>query len=150
MTGPMLHMAVALDGYGWHPQAWRATLAEQPWMAGYSGHPDGTRNPEYGAASKPRFDRWIIDVCTRPLDRDWLDYQHEIGLRDGEILVRCMDRLVVHKGDLKRGFNGQLSRNELVNLRADCLVLRARLVPDDQSSGTAFHKACGIMEGRLR
>jgi len=27
MTGPLLHLAVALDGYGWHPQAWRATLA---------------------------------------------------------------------------------------------------------------------------
>ena len=29
MTGH-LHLAVALDGYGWHPQAWRATLASQP------------------------------------------------------------------------------------------------------------------------
>src|SRR5271167_3650822 len=27
MTGPLLHLAVALDGYGWHPQAWRSTLA---------------------------------------------------------------------------------------------------------------------------
>jgi hypothetical protein len=61
--------------------AWRARLAQQPWLAGYSGHPDGTPNPEYGAATKPRFDRWIIDACTRPLDRDWLDYQFEIGLR---------------------------------------------------------------------
>jgi alkanesulfonate monooxygenase SsuD/methylene tetrahydromethanopterin reductase-like flavin-dependent oxidoreductase (luciferase family) len=26
MTG-QLHLAVALDGYGWHPQAWRATMA---------------------------------------------------------------------------------------------------------------------------
>ena len=25
-----LHLAVALDGYGWHPQAWRATLAFDP------------------------------------------------------------------------------------------------------------------------
>jgi alkanesulfonate monooxygenase SsuD/methylene tetrahydromethanopterin reductase-like flavin-dependent oxidoreductase (luciferase family) len=30
MTGPLLHLAVALDGYGWHPQAWRATLASEP------------------------------------------------------------------------------------------------------------------------
>jgi alkanesulfonate monooxygenase SsuD/methylene tetrahydromethanopterin reductase-like flavin-dependent oxidoreductase (luciferase family) len=29
MTG-QLHLAVALDGYGWHPQAWRATLACDP------------------------------------------------------------------------------------------------------------------------
>ena len=39
--------------------AWRAQLRQLPWMAPYSGHPDGTANPEYGAASKPRFDRWI-------------------------------------------------------------------------------------------
>lgn len=61
--------------------AWRAQLGTQPWLAGYSGHPDGTPNPAYGAATKPRFARWIIDVCTRPLDQDWLNYQHEIGLR---------------------------------------------------------------------
>jgi hypothetical protein len=60
---------------------YRARLGEQPWLAPYSGHPDGTPNPEYGEATKPRFDRWIIDACTRPLDQDWLDYQHEIGLR---------------------------------------------------------------------
>jgi hypothetical protein len=42
---------------------------------------DGTPNPGYGAATKPRFDRFIIDACTRPLDQDWLNYQHEIGLR---------------------------------------------------------------------
>ncbi|OMC56056.1 FMNH2-dependent monooxygenase [Mycobacterium sp. IS-836] len=29
MTAP-LHLAVALDGYGWHPQAWRSTLASDP------------------------------------------------------------------------------------------------------------------------
>ena len=61
--------------------AYRARLGELPWMAPYSQHPDGTPNPRYGAASKPRFDRWIIDACTRPLDQDWLNYQHEIGLR---------------------------------------------------------------------
>src|SRR5271155_4155266 len=27
---PALHLGVALDGYGWHRQAWRATLAAQP------------------------------------------------------------------------------------------------------------------------
>lgn len=61
--------------------AYRARLGELDWMAPYSNHPDGTPNPEYGAASKPRFDRWIIDACIRPLDEDWLNYQHEIGLR---------------------------------------------------------------------
>jgi Protoglobin len=61
--------------------AWRATLGEHPHLAAYSAHPDGRPNPEYSAASKPRFDRWVIDACTRPLDQAWLDYQHEIGLR---------------------------------------------------------------------
>jgi len=61
--------------------AYRARLSELPFMVPYSNHPGGTPNPEYGAASKPRFDRWIIDACTRPLDQDWLNYQHEIGLR---------------------------------------------------------------------
>ena len=60
---------------------YRARLGEQPWLAPYSQHPDGSPNPAYGAATKPRFDRWIIDACTRPLDQAWLDYQHEIGLR---------------------------------------------------------------------
>jgi hypothetical protein len=61
--------------------AWRTRLGELSFMRPYSGHPDGTPNPEYGAASKPRFDRFIIDACTRPLNQDWLDYQQEIGLR---------------------------------------------------------------------
>lgn len=61
--------------------AWRSELAKHPFLARYLAHPDGTPNPEYYAASQPRFDRWIIDACTRPLDQAWLDYQHEIGLR---------------------------------------------------------------------
>jgi hypothetical protein len=61
--------------------AWRARLGDLPFMRAYSGHPDSTPNPDYGAATKPRFDRFIIDACTRPLDQDWLNYQHEIGLR---------------------------------------------------------------------
>ncbi len=61
--------------------AYRKRLGELPFMRAYSGHPDGSPNPEYGAASKPRFDRFIIDACTRPLDQDWLNYQQEIGLR---------------------------------------------------------------------
>ncbi|MBV9819872.1 MAG: hypothetical protein JOZ07_16190 [Solirubrobacterales bacterium] len=61
--------------------AWRALLAPHPHLARYSQHPDGTADEAYAAASHPRFARWIIDVCTRPRDQAWLDYQHEIGLR---------------------------------------------------------------------
>jgi hypothetical protein len=38
------------------------------------------RTPNNGVSTKPRFERWIIDACTRPLDQDWLNSQHEIGL----------------------------------------------------------------------
>ena len=61
--------------------AWRNQVGQHPFLARYSAHPDGRPNPEYGAASTLRFDRWVIDACTRPLDQAWLDQQHEIGLR---------------------------------------------------------------------
>jgi hypothetical protein len=61
--------------------AWRQIAASRPYLAVYSARPDGQPNPAYGAASKPRFIRWITDACTRPLDQAWLDYQHEIALR---------------------------------------------------------------------
>lgn len=61
--------------------AWRTQVGQQPFLARYSAHPDGSPNPEYGAASTLRFERWVIDACTRPLDQAWLDQQHEIGLR---------------------------------------------------------------------
>ncbi|HEX4723930.1 MAG TPA: protoglobin domain-containing protein [Pseudonocardiaceae bacterium] len=44
--------------------AWRAQLAEHPYLAIYSVHPDGNPNPEYSAASKPRFDRRKSDCAT--------------------------------------------------------------------------------------
>jgi hypothetical protein len=60
---------------------WRGVIAEHPHLARYSARPDGSRHEEYSAASHPRFARWVIDACTRPRDRAWLDYQEEIGLR---------------------------------------------------------------------
>ncbi len=38
-------------------------------------------NGEYLAAVRARFGQWILDLCQRPYDQDWLDYQHEIALR---------------------------------------------------------------------
>lgn len=58
---------------------WRALLAPHSQLAAYSSHSDGSPDPDYAAASHPRFTRWIIDICTRPRDQAWLDYQHEIG-----------------------------------------------------------------------
>lgn len=61
--------------------AWRAQLALHPHLSRHGAHPDGSPNTEYAAASHPRFARWVIDLCTRPRDQGWLDYQHEIGRR---------------------------------------------------------------------
>lgn len=41
------------------------------------GQPDAA----YLAAVRARFGQWIIDLCNKPYDQDWLNYQHEIALR---------------------------------------------------------------------
>jgi Protoglobin len=78
-----LHMCgeVLADHAGEMVDTWRGLLARHPHLAAYSARSDGTPNKEYSEASHPRFARWIIDACTRPYDQEWLDYQHEIGLR---------------------------------------------------------------------
>lgn len=42
---------------------------------------DGQPNLEYLGAVRKRFGQWILDLCQRPYDQDWLNYQHEIALR---------------------------------------------------------------------
>jgi len=36
---------------------------------------------EYLQAVRKRFGQWILDICFRKYDRNWLNYQYEIGLR---------------------------------------------------------------------
>lgn len=43
--------------------------------------PDGELDEEYFERTHERFVQWVDDTCNRPYDRDWLNYQHEIGLR---------------------------------------------------------------------
>lgn len=38
-------------------------------------------NMEYLKAVRVRFEQWILDLCTKPYDQSWLDYQHEIAKR---------------------------------------------------------------------
>lgn len=35
----------------------------------------------YLSAVRARFGQWILDLCNRKYDQEWLNYQHEIGLR---------------------------------------------------------------------
>jgi hypothetical protein len=38
-------------------------------------------NMDYLTAVRARFGQWIMDLCTKPYDQTWLNYQHEIALR---------------------------------------------------------------------
>jgi Protoglobin len=61
---------------------WRGQIiAHIPHLAQHSRALDGSPLPDYLAASNLRFEQWILDNCSRPHDRQWLDYQHEIALR---------------------------------------------------------------------
>lgn len=71
---------------------WRDRVSAHPFLALYSAHPDGTPNPEYAAASAARFQRWVVDACSRPLNQAWLDQQHEIGLRHNRAKKNRTDR----------------------------------------------------------
>jgi hypothetical protein len=42
---------------------------------------DGKPNSDYLTAVRARFGQWIRDLCERPYDQAWLDYQFEIGKR---------------------------------------------------------------------
>ena len=46
-------------------------------FAGADGQPIG----DYLARVRSRFGQWVRDVCERPYDGAWRDYQHEVALR---------------------------------------------------------------------
>jgi hypothetical protein len=61
--------------------SWRADIARQPHLVKLFFGPDGKPDDHYRDAVKRRFVQWVSDICTRPRDQAWLDYQEEIGLR---------------------------------------------------------------------
>ncbi|MBV8589117.1 MAG: protogloblin ApPgb [Acetobacteraceae bacterium] len=61
--------------------SWRSVIGEHEHLARWFFGPDGKPDEAYKAAVKPRFVRWVSDLCRRERDRAWLDYQEEIGLR---------------------------------------------------------------------
>lgn len=42
---------------------------------------DGKPDENYLESVRARFGQWIIDLCERPYDQNWLNYQNEIALR---------------------------------------------------------------------
>lgn len=60
---------------------WRGVISSLPHLSFYFKDAQGNINEEYKTRVKERFKQWIIDVCRKPYDQDWLNYQYEIGLR---------------------------------------------------------------------
>lgn len=42
---------------------------------------NGQPNVDYLTAVRERFGQWILDICQKPYDQNWLNYQHEIAKR---------------------------------------------------------------------
>jgi hypothetical protein len=61
--------------------SWRSVIGAQPHLAQWFAGADGKPDDEYKARVKRRFVQWVTDVAVRKHDRDWLNYQEEIGLR---------------------------------------------------------------------
>jgi hypothetical protein len=60
---------------------WYGFVASHPHLVRYFAAPDGEPIDAYLTRVRARFGQWIRDLCERPWDRAWLDYQEEIALR---------------------------------------------------------------------
>lgn len=60
---------------------WYGFVGANPHLLASFAGPDGAPDAGYLAAVRARFGRWILDTAEARFDRDWLDYQEEIGLR---------------------------------------------------------------------
>jgi len=69
------HADEILDG-------WYGFIASQPQLlATFSNPRNGKPDQHYLDAVRERFRVWIFDTAKANYDQNWLDYQHEIGLR---------------------------------------------------------------------
>jgi len=59
---------------------WYGYVGANPHLVYYfnsNNNPDA----EYLAKVRVRFKQWVLDLCNKPYDKNWLVYQNEIGLR---------------------------------------------------------------------
>lgn len=59
---------------------WYGYVGSHPHLVHYFSY-KGEPNMEYLTAVRARFGQWIMDLCNRPYDQEWLNYQYEIALR---------------------------------------------------------------------
>ena len=60
---------------------WYGYVGSHPHLVHYFTDRNGEPIGEYLGRVRARFAQWVRDVCSRPYDGVWRDYQHEIGLR---------------------------------------------------------------------
>lgn len=60
---------------------WYGFVGSHDHLVYYFTDGQGNANSDYLAAVRKRFGQWILDTCNRSYDQNWLNYQHEIGLR---------------------------------------------------------------------
>jgi Protoglobin len=62
-------------------ELWYGYVGSHPHLAHYFTDPQDELIAEYLERVRARFAQWVRDVCSRPHDDAWRDYQQEIGLR---------------------------------------------------------------------
>jgi len=60
---------------------WYGFVGGNAHLVRYFSGADGQPSADYLGGVRRRFGQWIRDTCAARYDRDWLDYQYEIGLR---------------------------------------------------------------------
>jgi hypothetical protein len=60
---------------------WYGFVGSHPFLVATFAGADGTPDARYLALVRARFAHWVIDVCRADQDQQWLDLQHELGLR---------------------------------------------------------------------
>ncbi len=60
---------------------WYGYVGANPHLVASFNGADGQPSGDYLAAVRLRFGQWIRDLCARPWDQQWLNYQHEVARR---------------------------------------------------------------------
>lgn len=71
---------------------WYGFVGGNEHLVHYFTH-NGQANMEYLTAVRARFGQWILDLCTKPYDQHWLNYQHEVALRHHSIKKNKTDNV---------------------------------------------------------
>lgn len=63
-------------------QVWRGIIFDHAHLRAYDEDPQTHKvDTDYASAVAKRFGQWVHDTARAKYDKDWLDYQYEIGLR---------------------------------------------------------------------